>query len=176
MGRSLVFLLSSAVLASAAGGAAAQTAQPAASAASAPSQPVAVMPGTDVGTLICDGTYAAPASGSTPATERATQFTLQLSYSGNYMELKAGEWPSLLPWKDNPSVVRSIRFTYDDNQVTAMFPAAGSEIRGKLVSWGLSEIAGDYKEVIVLDRKTGAFTYPNTTGTCRKVEAKENKF
>lgn len=176
MGRSLVFLLSTAVMASAAGGAGAQPAQPAAAAASAPSQPVTVVPGTDVGTLICDGTYSVPASDAAPATERATQFTLQLSYSGSYMELKAGEWPSLLPWKDNPSVVRSIRFTYDDNRVTAMFPAAGSQIRGKLVSWGLSEIAGDYKEVIVLDRKTGAFTYPNTTGTCKKLETKENKF
>ena len=140
-------------------------------------QPLAQPPST----LLCTGTYyenGVPAAGA-PATEgRATQFTLKMSYVDSYIELKASEWPGLAPLKDDPLVVRSVKFVYDDNIVKAMFPSVGNEFKGKLVSLGLGGISGDLKGVITLNRKTGDFTYPNTAGHCEivKEEEKPNKF
>ncbi|MGE0666211.1 MAG: hypothetical protein AB7O49_06600 [Sphingomonadales bacterium] len=154
-------------------------------AAPAADQPLAPAPGGDVLNLLCKGTYYFQNTGavanSAPATTQtqATQFSIKISYAGQYMDMVPSEWPALMVSKDNPSVVRSVKFSADDDMVRAMFaPASGNELQGTLRNMGLSKLAGDYKEIITLNRKTGDFTYPNTTGRCDKVEAavKENKF
>lgn len=151
----------------------------------APSQPAAAVPGAEALTLLCKGTYYFQNTGATPNSAPAspatqqTQFTIKISYAGQYMDLIASEWPALMASKENSAVVRSAKFTADDDMLRAMFaPATGNEFQGTLRNIGLSKLAGDYKEIITLNRKTGDFTYPNTNGRCEKVEAaaKENKF
>jgi hypothetical protein len=135
--------------------------------------------GWDSVTLVCKGLYVVPNSqvaGVPTDTGQKTQFTLHLSYAGQYMDLKATEWPALQPAKDNPALVRSAKFTYDDDMVKAQFAPKGTDIRNALNSLGLSKVAGDYEEAITLNRKTGDFTYPNTSGRCEKVEVQENRF
>ncbi len=164
----------------------APAAQPAAQPAPPPApEPDVTAPGAEAITLLCKGTYYIQNTGTTPnsapatTTTQATQFTVKLSYASQYMDLIASEWPALRAAKENPAVIRSIKFSYDDDAVRAMFvPATGAEVKGTLFNMGLSKLAGDYKEVITINRKTGDFTYPNTTGHCDKVEAKvkENKF
>ncbi len=151
------------------------TPPPAPAAAPAASQPVATVP--EAVTLLCNGTYYDPNVQDPVTRQRATQFTIKLSYAGSYMELKANEWPALQPAKDNPAVVRTAKFIYDDSIVKAQFVSRGDDVRGALFSIGLAGVAGD-KDTITLDRKTGNFSYPNTSGHCEKVETqeKENKF
>ncbi len=160
---------------------AAQTSAPAA----APPAETAVAPVTDTLTLLCKGTYYFQNTGATPNTAPATQqtqdtqFSIKISYAGQYMDLIPGEWPALRVSKDNPAVVRSVSFLADDDMVKAMFaPTNGQEFQGTLRNMGLGKLAGDYKEIITINRKTGDFTYPNTSGRCEKVETavKENKF
>lgn len=143
--------------------------------APAPSQPLAAVP--EAVTLLCNGTYYDPNVQDPVTRQRATQFTIKLSYAGNYMELKASEWPALQASKDNPAVVRTAKFIYDDSIVKAQFLSRGDDVRGALFSIGLSGVAGD-KDTVTLDRKTGNFSYPNTSGHCEKVDVqeKENKF
>jgi hypothetical protein len=152
--------------------------------APAPAQSLAAPAGETL-TLLCKGTYYLQTTGATanqaPATgtTQATQFTIKLSYGAQYMDLIASEWPALRASKENPAVVRSVKFMYDDSMVRAMFePVTGNEMKGTLRNMGLGKLAGDYKEIITVNRKTGDFTYPNTNGRCEKVEAqvKENKF
>ncbi|MBI1180897.1 MAG: hypothetical protein GC201_10090 [Alphaproteobacteria bacterium] len=192
MGRavSTLYLSTIAALAGVVPAMAAETAPaaPVAPAAPAPAQPAATSPeqapaepapAADSIALLCKGLYVVPNSqvaGVPTDTGQKTQFTIRISYANRYMDLKAAEWPSLVPAKDNPSVVRSATFVYDDDVVKASFAPQGSDFRGALFSLGLSKMAGDYEEAIVLNRKTGDFTYPNTTGHCEKVEVKENKF
>jgi hypothetical protein len=151
---------------------AARAADPAPAAAPADPAPAAAAPGEAL-SLVCTGVYRDP-QGAAP--ERQTQFTLRLSYVDRSAQLKAAEWPALTPARDDPSVVRSVRFEYDDDTVRAMFPSGGNELRGALDSIGLTKLAGDYKGVIVLERKTGRFSYPNTSGQCEKAAAPANKF
>ncbi|MEN3976862.1 hypothetical protein [Emcibacter sp. SYSU 3D8] len=145
--------------------------------APAASQPVATAPVAEAVTLLCTGTYYDPNIADPVARQRATQFTIKLSYAGNYMELKASEWPALQPSKENPAIVRTAKFLYDDSVVKAHFLSEGDDVRGALFSIGLAGVAGD-KDTITLDRKTGNFNYPNTSGHCEKVETQEtpNKF
>ena len=89
------------------------TPPPAPAAAPAASQPVATVP--EAVTLLCNGTYYDPNVQDPVTRQRATQFTIKLSYAGSYMELKANEWPALQPAKDNPAVVRTAKFIYDDS-------------------------------------------------------------
>lgn len=133
--------------------------------------PPALAGAPDMIVLLCKGVYTDQGAGDGAApVERPTQFSLRMSYTGSYMELKSGEWPALPPSPDNPAIIRSIEFTHDDDVVRAMFPTDRDELRGKLITMGLSKIAGGYKGVIVLERKTGRFTYPNTSGACEKVD------
>ena len=152
-----------------------EDATPAPAPTSAPSQPVAVVP--EAVTLLCTGTYYDPNVQDPVTRQRATQFTIKLSYAGSYMELKANEWPALQAAKENPSIVRTAKFIYDDSTVKAQFVSRGDDVRGALFSIGLAGVAGD-KDTITLDRKTGNFSYPNTSGHCVKVETqeKQNKF
>ena len=71
-------------------------------------------------------------------------------------------------------VVRTAKFIYDDSTVKAQFVSRGDDVRGALFSIGLAGVAGD-KDTITLDRKTGNFSYPNTSGHCEKVETQENQ-
>jgi hypothetical protein len=133
--------------------------------------PAALAEGPDTIVLLCKGVYVEQGTGDGAApVERPTQFSLRMSYAAASMELRASEWPALPPSLEDPSIIRSIEFTHDDDVVRAMFPTDRDELRGKLITMGLSKIAGGYKGVIVLERKTGRFTYPNTSGACEKVE------
>ncbi|MEN3953401.1 hypothetical protein [Iodidimonas sp. SYSU 1G8] len=133
--------------------------------------PTALAEAADTIFLLCKGVYTDQGAGDGAAPiERPTQFSLRMSYAASYMELKASEWPALPPSLEDPTIIRSIEFTHDDDVVRAMFPTDRDELRGKLITMGLSKIAGGYKGVIVLERKTGRFTYPNTSGACEKVE------
>lgn len=125
--------------------------------------------------LLCKGVYLDKTQPEAPQ-ERQTQFGVKLSYSDRYMELNASEWPALPPSSANPLIIRSVQFSHDDATVRAMFPTDRNQVRGTLLSMGLSKIADDYEGVIAIDRATGNFTYPGTTGQCEKAKPVENKF
>ncbi len=108
-------------------------------------------------------------------TERPVEILVTLSYQRGAMELPARDFPGLIESRENPEVVQSIHFDAQRDSVIGVFKSGKQRALRALFSLGRSELMPREHELHI-NRKTGRFRFLNASGTCEKVEFKENRF